>query len=97
MWLTERGPVGYCGRTDGGARTVPCPWCGAGPHLTALGDPERCPEYSLRAPDAASRPGDGTAECLGCGHDFERDSSPEPDYCWSCADWLAWLTGRGVS
>ncbi|MGH3965081.1 MAG: hypothetical protein ACRDRY_17785 [Pseudonocardiaceae bacterium] len=25
-------------------------------------------------------------ECWRCGHDFEPDSSPHPDACWSCAE-----------
>jgi len=35
------GAVGWCG-LGGVAPIVPCPWCGAGPHLI------RCPEYNVR-------------------------------------------------
>lgn len=77
VYLTAaHGPVGYCGRPDGGARMVPCPFCGGGPHVTGWGDPARCPHYTLRP----------RVECIGCGCSFEPDSSPHLDRCWQCAE-----------
>lgn len=37
--------VGYCGITDGGARSGPCPFCGYQRHQGP------CPEYRLDAPE----------------------------------------------
>ena len=37
------GEVGWCGRSDGGDRTGPCPFCGGGRHDWPL-----CPDYRLR-------------------------------------------------
>jgi hypothetical protein len=54
VYLTGRGPFGYCGQPDGGARTRPCPWCGVARHRTAWGEPTRCPDYALRAPAPSS-------------------------------------------
>jgi hypothetical protein len=45
------GPVGYCGRSDGGERSGPCPFCGGARHRPPA---SRCPEYRLRP--AASQP-----------------------------------------
>jgi hypothetical protein len=36
------GPTGWCGRSDGGDRAGPCPFCGGPRH------PDRCPDYRLR-------------------------------------------------
>lgn len=36
------GPTGWCGRSDGGARGGPCPFCEGGRH------DGRCPSYTLR-------------------------------------------------
>jgi hypothetical protein len=45
VFLTGRfGPVGYCGVSDGGARSGDCPFCGE-PRST---HDERCPRYVLR-------------------------------------------------
>lgn len=27
---------------------------------------------------------DAYRECLGCGHEYHRDSSPDPLLCWEC-------------
>ena len=43
----DRTPVGWCGRSDGGARDGRCPFCGGDRH--ELG---RCPDYELE-PDWA--------------------------------------------
>jgi hypothetical protein len=44
VYLTERyGEVGSCGVADGGAGTVPCPFCGQ--HTAHAG---RCPSYRVR-------------------------------------------------
>ena len=49
VYLTERRDVGYCGRSDGGARTVPCPFCGEETaHRSPWGDPAVCPAYRVR-------------------------------------------------
>jgi hypothetical protein len=37
------GPTGWCGRSDGGDRTGPCPFCGGERHQVG-----RCPSYRLR-------------------------------------------------
>jgi hypothetical protein len=43
VYLTSTfGPIGYCGRSDGGDQTGPCPFCGQPRH------PDRCPDYRLR-------------------------------------------------
>lgn len=46
------GDVGYCG-IDGaqGRPVLPCPWCGSTTaHTASWGDPDKCPDYQLRAP-----------------------------------------------
>jgi hypothetical protein len=55
VYLAGRyGPLGYCGKPDGGTRVVPCPWCGdVVPHLTSWGAPTRCPGYTLHVPASA--------------------------------------------
>lgn len=51
VYLTERfGAVGWCGRSDGGDRNGPCPFCGGERH-----DGDRCPAYRLR-PEGPSSP-----------------------------------------
>jgi hypothetical protein len=43
VYLTERfGPVGWCGRSDGGERTGSCPFCGECRHE------DGCPAYTIR-------------------------------------------------
>jgi hypothetical protein len=43
VYLNEQfGPVGRCGRSDGGERTGPCPFCGGPRHE------DRCPAYTVR-------------------------------------------------
>lgn len=43
VYITERfGEVGYCGRSDGGDRMRPCPFCQGERHEG------RCPSYRLR-------------------------------------------------
>ena len=47
---TVAGSRGWCGISDGGDRSGPCPFCGAAErHRTPWGDPAVCPEYRLRA------------------------------------------------
>lgn len=41
------GPTGYCGRSDGGDKAGPCPFCGAARHEG------RCASYRLRLDDPA--------------------------------------------
>lgn len=41
---TDGSEVGYCGLSDGGDQSGPCPFCGYERHLGA------CPEYRVRAP-----------------------------------------------
>jgi hypothetical protein len=41
----KHGPTGYCGISDGGDRTGPCPFCGGERHEPGLG---RCQRYRLR-------------------------------------------------
>jgi hypothetical protein len=38
-------PTGYCGITNGGSRSGPCPFCGGPRHAEPYG---RCPNYRLR-------------------------------------------------
>jgi hypothetical protein len=43
VYLNEQfGPVGWCGRSDGGERTGPCPFCGQSRHE------DGCPAYTIR-------------------------------------------------
>jgi len=72
VYLTERRDVGYCGRPDGGARTVPCPFCGEETtHRSPWGDPAVCPAYRVRPADRAAvvtlTPGDQAAVTLTGG------------------------------
>lgn len=73
VYLTGlHGQVGYCGLADGGARATPCPFCGEHTtHLTAWGDPARCPAYRLR-------PGGTPPACSDCGAAAGADCAP---YC----------------
>ena len=48
VFHTVHGPRGWCGVSDGGDRSEPCPFCGAKRHQTAWGDPAVCPQYRLR-------------------------------------------------
>jgi hypothetical protein len=99
VYLTEaHGAVGYCGLADGGGTPiVPCPWCGAGPHLA---ESAKCPAYQVRPPaQVRTAPAEPTlneinhfgqsvrvalAECADCGHDFDPDTSPNLILCWVC-------------
>jgi len=49
VFHTVHGPRGWCGVSDGGDRSEPCPFCGAQRHQTAWGDPAVCSQYRLRA------------------------------------------------
>ena len=49
VFTTVNGSIGWCGASDGGDRSEPCPFCGAERHQTAWGDPAVCPQYRLRA------------------------------------------------
>lgn len=50
------GDAGYCGIEGSQARPVlPCPWCGStAPHRAPWGDPGKCPDYQLRAPEGST-------------------------------------------
>jgi hypothetical protein len=49
VYITERGAFGYCGLSDGGEKSGPCPFCLGERHEFG-----RCPEYQLR-PAAVTR------------------------------------------
>ncbi len=79
------GPTGWCGRSDGGERQGPCPFCGSGRH------DGRCPRYTVRGPGEVAV----LLACQGCRHEWE----PQPgdlreieqlvsDGCPDCGDWL---------
>lgn len=54
VYLLDNGDeLGYCGVADGGGDRVPCVFCGDGPHLSELGEPIKCPSYTVR-PDGGA-------------------------------------------
>src|SRR5882757_5640725 len=70
--------VGYCGLGDGGSRTGPCPFCGAGAkHLDSWGYPAPCPRYRVR-PVAAVAPDEFLGRCALCGDELHLDAAGWP-------------------
>ena len=45
---------------------------------------EHCQEAAREHPGPGR--GEGSAECVDCGHEFWFDSSPHFDRCWQCAE-----------
>ncbi len=51
----EFGEVGYCGIEGASFNPVlPCPFCSSSsPHRQPWGDPDKCPQYTVRPTDSA--------------------------------------------